>query len=305
MKRFATSAVATMLTSAAFAEENADVCRALVLSGGGNNGAWEMGVLYGFVNYGNPADFTYDVVTGVSAGSINSTVISSWEKGDEVALAQYGSDLWRNLHTSDVWQDWKLGKVSGLTIMGGAVDNSPLKVFLRGILEQFDGFKRRVTISATDVNDGVYTEFNQKNMDFTQLSDAAVASASIPLVFPPFTWSDGRILMDGGTVYNINVEAAIRQCMDIVDDESKIVVDVFICGAPETPPSEAETGHSWENFFRGWTLDRYYSSTDSLAFSTAAHPTVNMRYVVKQLEGHMGGFSELNFEGDFTWAAQE
>ena len=38
--------------------------------------------------------------------------------------------------------------------------------------------------------------------------------------------------MDGGTVYNINIEAAVRQCMEIVDDESKIIVDVYICGAP-------------------------------------------------------------------------
>ena len=53
-------------------------CRALALSGGGNNGAWEAGVLWGFMNYGNPADFEYDVVTGVSAGSINALAISGW-----------------------------------------------------------------------------------------------------------------------------------------------------------------------------------------------------------------------------------
>ena len=42
--------------------------------------------------------------------------------------------------------------------------------------------------------------------------------------------------MDGGTVYNINVEGAINSCMDgIVDDESKIIVDVLICGTSEMP----------------------------------------------------------------------
>ena len=29
-----------------------DTCHALVLSGGGSNGAWEAGVIYGFANYG-------------------------------------------------------------------------------------------------------------------------------------------------------------------------------------------------------------------------------------------------------------
>ena len=48
-----------------------DSCTALALSGGGSNGAWEMGVLWGFLHYGNPDDFRYDVLTGISAGSIN------------------------------------------------------------------------------------------------------------------------------------------------------------------------------------------------------------------------------------------
>ena len=91
-----------------------------------------------------------------------------------------------------------------------------------------------------------------------------MASASIPLVFPPFHWDDGKVYMDGGTVYNINVEAAIQQCMEVVDDESKIIVDVFICGASPDPTQEEQIGKTYENFFRGWGLDRYYSSTDSL-----------------------------------------
>ena len=37
--------------------------------------------------------------------------------------------------------------------------------------------------------------------------------------------------MDGGTVYNINLEGAVQQCLDLVDSESKIIVDVFICEA--------------------------------------------------------------------------
>lgn len=46
-------------------------CRALVLSGGGTNGAWEAGVAWGLTHYGDPTDFEWDVVTGVSAGSVN------------------------------------------------------------------------------------------------------------------------------------------------------------------------------------------------------------------------------------------
>ena len=41
--------------------------------------------------------------------------------------------------------------------------------------------------------------------------------------------------MDGGTIWDVNVVSAIDQCMEIVDDESKIVIDIAICssGGPE------------------------------------------------------------------------
>ena len=60
---------AAALTTQAWALQ--DSCTALVLSGGGANGAWEAGALYAMLHEGNPSDFEYDVVTGVSVGSIN------------------------------------------------------------------------------------------------------------------------------------------------------------------------------------------------------------------------------------------
>jgi len=137
-----------------------DICRALVLSGGGNNGSWEAGVFHGLVNNATPADYAYDVVTGVSAGSINTLAFAGWEIGREVEMSTWISDLWRNLNTSDVWKDWPLGKVSGVTIMGGAVDNSPLLNFMQDLIVPFDGYKRKVTLSTVDVDNGVYTEFD-------------------------------------------------------------------------------------------------------------------------------------------------
>ena len=69
---------AAMLAGAAAAK---DVCRALVLSGGGSNGAWETGVIYGFINNGNPSDFEWDVLSGVSAGSINTVALAGYPLG--------------------------------------------------------------------------------------------------------------------------------------------------------------------------------------------------------------------------------
>ena len=113
-----------------------DTCRALVLSGGGNNGAWEAGVLYGLINNASdPVDYQYDVVTGVSAGAINTIALAGWELGKEKEMVSWLCDLWSDLKTSDVWKDWRLGgKAVGLTIKQGVVDNSPLLAFLRKVI---------------------------------------------------------------------------------------------------------------------------------------------------------------------------
>ena len=62
-------------------------CRALALSGGGTNGAWEAGVIWGLQNYGNPEDYAWNVVTGVSAGSMGAAGMAAFglDEGREAA----------------------------------------------------------------------------------------------------------------------------------------------------------------------------------------------------------------------------
>jgi len=55
----------------------------LALSGGGSKGAYEAGVIYGLVNNGNPEDFQWDAVTGVSVGSINAAGLALFPIGNE------------------------------------------------------------------------------------------------------------------------------------------------------------------------------------------------------------------------------
>ena len=74
-------------------------CRALALSGGANYGAWEAGIMWGLTHYGDPKDFAWDVVTGVSAGAINTAAISMFAVGDEVKMTEFLSDTWASATT--------------------------------------------------------------------------------------------------------------------------------------------------------------------------------------------------------------
>ena len=81
-------------------------CRALAMSGGANYGAWEAGVIWGLTHYGDPADFAWDVVTGVSAGAINTGSTMVFATGDEIAMTEMLSDSWANLSSPDIWTYW-------------------------------------------------------------------------------------------------------------------------------------------------------------------------------------------------------
>jgi predicted acylesterase/phospholipase RssA len=70
-------------------------CRALAMSGGGSFGAYEAGVLYGLVkNAKDKSDFAWDVMSGVSAGSINSLAGGLWAPGTEDEMVDWLSMVW-------------------------------------------------------------------------------------------------------------------------------------------------------------------------------------------------------------------
>ena len=133
LKSYLRLALVGAAVEAAVSTAKQDHCRALVLSGGGSNGAWEAGVLWGFLNYGNPDDFAYDVVSGISAGSINAMAMAGTAVGTEKQVSQIVSDLWKNLKTSDVWKNWTIPIVEGFFNKAGLIDNSPLLAYLENV----------------------------------------------------------------------------------------------------------------------------------------------------------------------------
>jgi predicted acylesterase/phospholipase RssA len=60
------------------------------------------------------------------------------------------------------------------------------------------------------------------------ISEAVMASASIPAVFQP-TYINDMVLVDGGTFTNLDLADAILKCKEVVDDEKDIIVDIITC----------------------------------------------------------------------------
>ena len=67
----------------------------------------EAGVVWGLLHYGDPADYAYDVITGVSAGALNTGMFATFEKGDELAMSESISDSWASIHSNnEIFTTW-------------------------------------------------------------------------------------------------------------------------------------------------------------------------------------------------------
>jgi predicted acylesterase/phospholipase RssA len=122
-----------------------------------------------------------------------------------------------------------------------------------------------------DVNSGNYITYNESEA-FTDLPGYVVASASIPFVFP-YRIDGGKVLMDGGTVWNTNLVSAVQRCMEIVDDPSKIIMDIIICDSSKIE-NKPDTGSSIDNYLRFKAIKGYYKSLNDILEFQRSKPTV-------------------------------
>lgn len=78
-------------------------CKALILSGGANLGAWEIGVMWGLAHYGDPTDYYWDVVSGISAGAINAAGLAGWKPEEVLEMTEYLSESWLEITNDEIW----------------------------------------------------------------------------------------------------------------------------------------------------------------------------------------------------------
>ena len=189
-------------------------CRVLALSGGGNKGAWEAGVMWGLLHYGDPADFAWDVNTGISAGALNTGLISVYATGDELQATEDLSDIWKSIETNkQIYEPWGKTILSVIPAVVNKVslfNTDPGLQFLKDHIYPHESIKRKFTNAAGDVNTGEYVTMDQTNCAFEDLPTCMLSSASIPGVFQPRSWGGHDYLMDGGTIWDINIDSAIN-----------------------------------------------------------------------------------------------
>jgi NTE family protein len=172
---------------------------AFVLSGGGNLGALQVGMMYALVESGvRPG-----MIVGTSVGAINGAFLAS--RLDLPGIAEIGR-LWASLRRKDL-----LG-VDLATLLGG-VRGRPRHLFdasaIRRLLESFVTFRRLedapipLNVVATALGTGEAVVLNTGDV-----TTALLASSAVPRLLPPVE-IEGRLLVDGAASADIPLRQAV------------------------------------------------------------------------------------------------
>jgi predicted acylesterase/phospholipase RssA len=175
---------------------------------------------------------------------------------------------------------WPGGFEQGLNDESGILDTTPLLNTLIETMAQLGGIiRRKIIVAAVDVNTGDYVSYTEQNTDSNDFAQRALASSSIPFIFP-HQHIGNRVLMDGGTVWNTNLKGAVDRCMEQVSNHSQITMDIIVCSSESMDVINA-TGNTVDNFLRYWTISTFHWAMADVVDFMEAYPNVNYRYFFK------------------------
>lgn len=184
--------------------------RAIVLSGGGANGSYEIGVWKAL----RKLNITYDIVTGTSVGALNGALMV---QNDYLK----GLFLWYNIKYNDVFKyDKSKSEIASFykkNIFKGGVDVTNLEKTMKKCINIKKFFSSKVNFGLVTVKvpSLKHVEITKKDLNEHNLVDYLIASASC---FPAFKLKkiDGKSYIDGGFYDNLPINLAISLGADEV-----------------------------------------------------------------------------------------
>lgn len=288
------SIVCSILLLCLTAYADKDNCYALILEGGGDKGAFQAGAMYEIIN--NFADNTvaYDIITGISVGAINGAGLSNFAQGDEVAAAEFILTLWRGLSRDTILRNWNWGGVvRGILLETSVWDSSPLENYLK---DHIVPPKRDFIYGLMEMGSGKYTTFdNTEPMD--RYMKGVLGSAAFPGLMKAIKdLNPGKVYLDGGVAYSLDIASAVNFCKAKGFEESQIVVDVIKCASGNFKAQDASTYTSIQHGLRYLAIRSFYGAMDIIIRARAAYQEVNFRYLVAPTTKLETGLVPFNFD---------
>jgi NTE family protein len=179
---------------------------AFVLSGGGNQGVSQVGMLRALLE----RDIVPDVVVGTSAGALNGAGVAY--APNLTGVAQLAA-VWEQLRTEDIFPGGKFHRAWNVMRRETHLfDNTGLSALIHRATpaRAFADLETPLRVIATDLDSGDEVVFARG-----PLQPALLASTALPGVFP-IVEHDGRRLVDGGVVNGVPLWHALSGPVDRV-----------------------------------------------------------------------------------------
>jgi NTE family protein len=243
--------------------------RALILSGGGARGAFQVGVW----KYLQEINWTPDLICGTSIGAVNAAAIGSGMSVERLI------DIWRTHNRSKIYRLKALLFLKS-TLRGkplkSLLDTTPLRAMLTRHLD-LAALRRspiEIVISAVHLATGRLHLYNQDVIEIDHL----MASSAMPILFP---WQpiNEELFWDGGVMANaplfIALERKVEEIIVVLlspvghrplpppatlREGLELLLEHFLIGSYQTarPIFNGQPGHACNQ----WTPPRLYGQND-------------------------------------------
>ena len=179
---------------------------AFVLSGGGNQGVAQVGMLRALLE----REIVPDVVIGTSVGALNGAALACAPDLDGIERL---AETWRGLDTGNVFPGGPLSRAWNILRRDSHLfDSDGLEAVIDAVVprSRFEQLALPLRVVATDLDSG-----NEVVFASGPLKPALLASTALPGAFPPVD-HDGRRVIDGGVVDNVPLSHALSGPVDRV-----------------------------------------------------------------------------------------
>lgn len=208
--------------------------KALVLSGGGSKGSYQIGVWKAL----KELNIKFDIVTGTSVGALNGAMIvqndyrkaiSIWKKINLKVL--FGEDAIESTNNFEIYKMY-----SKHFLKYGGMNVRDLEKLIKKSLNLRKFYNSRINygLTAYNLTSKEAIELQKKDIERTQLDDYLMASASC---FPAFKKKDieGEKHIDGGYHDNLPINLALDMGADEI-----IAVDLNAPGLKKSPKKKVK-----------------------------------------------------------------
>jgi NTE family protein len=193
--------------------------RALVLSGGGCKGAFQVGALKKWMAEDG---LDYEILTGISVGSINSTYLAQFPVGQGKQAWEILHGLWSQVSPKKIKKNWFPFSIIESLWKSSVYNSAPLQAWIRSGLDasKVKASGKQLRVVAVSWNSG---EARVVSQDADNLADWVIASSSFPVMLSPIK-IDGQLWSDGGLRSVTPLGEAIRA--------GATDIDVVMCSDP-------------------------------------------------------------------------